>query len=152
ESVDPAVLQNIRELGALRRQGQFAAALALSEKWPPAIRDSKVMRKIRLQLATAANDTAAYQRIVAALDSPALTDPGDAVLLIDYYFARKQFPQALRAIDIVEQWAGKDGRTQLLIGNTSLENHDFAKAIAAAREAIRLEPDLEGPYWVLARA
>jgi tetratricopeptide (TPR) repeat protein len=152
QSIDPGVLESIRQLGVLQRQGKFAEALASSEKWPPAIRDSKVMRKVRLQLATAANDTAAYQRIVAALDAPTLDDPGDAVMLIDYYFRKQQYPQALRAIGVVERWSGKDGMTQLMSANANCTNKDYANCIASAQEAIRVEPEMEDPYWVLAQA
>ena len=137
------------ELQRLRSAGDFAGASAVLAKLPPALRATKSMRLIALQLAqhrdpaSAAAERAAYQRDFPEDRALAMNDLSEAT-------GSDDLPKLLRAIDRVEQVVGGDPYLEALRASGYVLAHQLDAGLRSARSAVAHEPTLAIGWRTLA--
>jgi tetratricopeptide (TPR) repeat protein len=148
--IDEHLLQNLKDIGARQRAGDYAGALAAMEQLPPAIADSRTILMMRVTAAALAGRGESYHSTLAVLAAKYGDDPSAAFMLIDHYLHVGQFDQALRALAFIERRVGADGVTNMLKANINLRSGNYEQAVTFAQRSIRIEPDLKEGYYSLA--
>jgi tetratricopeptide (TPR) repeat protein len=151
KSVDQAAVKRMKDIGQMRRNGDFKGAYVEIGKLPPELANTRAMLTLQAAMANEAGDTDGYKRTLVRLNELHGNDPAAATMLLDHYFYNKDLDNSLRVISIIEARVGADGLTNLLRANVYAAVGRNKEAIASAREAIRLEPDYTAAYFTLAQ-
>lgn len=121
-------------------QKNFAGVVAAYRKLPPELQQTKGVTTFYLGAMANLGDGAAYRKEL--LDAAArFRSPNFQLMLVDAYCINKEFGKAAACVDAVMQAIGKDAALLALKNNMLREKGDVPAALAALREALRLEPD-----------
>ena len=132
--------------------GRFKEAADRLEKLPPQVRNQKFALLMRIAATASAEDDPRYQRTLEDFLEHHGKDPAAAVAAIDHYILRKEFDQALTALDTVERGIVPDPFFRVIRANVLLEAGRAREAMFTARDAIQSEPDLVDAHWSLVAA
>ena len=149
-SFDKNVLGQILALNELERNGKFKEAIAALDRMPKEISGSKLFMQKRVSYANMTQDVPLYREALAKLAASYGDDPTTSFLLIDYYFYQGDLDKALHGVSLMESRVGVDGVTEQLRATLYFSKAMYNEGFAHARESIRLEPDRQDMYWLLA--
>jgi tetratricopeptide (TPR) repeat protein len=138
----------IQEMNRLQTAQQYAQALAAWRKLPPTLQTQKNLLLQRVNLARLAGE-AEYNEAVGAFSRTFPSDPALDLIQVDVFLSRKQYAQAIAALDRIKRTVGGDPYVDFLQGNILYESKDFAKSRSALQAATAAEPTLVGPWWSL---
>jgi hypothetical protein len=127
--------------------GNQDEALRIIASLPPELQRSKPVMIQKVSL-SASLPEADYQK---AIDEYAATFPGDPsldLMTIDGYWMKKDYPNALAAIDRLDRAVGGDPYLESLRSVLHGESGDLAKAVHHAQQATTREPELEQMWWL----
>lgn len=143
--LEPA-LARIRQLQAA---GDFAGALAVIAHLSPADRTRREMLLLRVMLA---HQVGGAELLDAAtqLETRWPDDPSLDMVRIGAYTALGQYPRALSALAAVQERIGGDAFLDATAAGLLFASGDRAGARDRATRASQAEPDLQGPWEVLA--
>jgi len=140
----------IQRIVKLDAAGQTAEALAALLKLPPSVQSDRNLLVIRMSVAQKAGERESSEAVDAfARQFP--NDPSLNLLQIDIFAARKQYDQALAAIERLRQATGGDAYLDHLTATVSYLKGDRAAARAAAQKAIAREPSFANAHLLLLR-
>ena len=143
-----AVLNNFSKVSAAAQKGDFVGAYNALLALPPELQKSRVVSVLRLTYASQiGGETHDKELDKVARDFG--HEPELGLMLFDYYFDKRQFDLALDAIARLEKRIGKDSVMAVLKSVVYREHGKPEQALAAAREAISLEPEREANHWAL---
>ena len=138
----------IQEMNRLQAAQQYNQALAAWRKLPLSLQTQKNLLLQRVNLARLAGE-AEYNEAVGAFSRTFPSDPALDLIQVDVFLSRKQFAQAIAAMERIKRTIGGDPYLDFLQGNVLFEMKDFAKSRAALLAATAAEPTLVGPWWSL---
>lgn len=124
----------------------FAAYEALPESWQA----HPTLMVLALNIANRSQDNTQYLRQMTRLAAHEDRLTKGSLLLLDYYFYRRNYDKALTIIDEASTAVGKDAQLLLLKANALRAKKELFKTEAAIKNAIRLEPSLTKSYFMLA--
>jgi len=145
------LLQNMPKLKGMNQALQarrFEEVMTTFESLPPELRRERAFLRVKIVAASNLGE----ERYLAAIEEFLGVHPegADSVLMaIDGYFLRKQYPQALEALDRLDQQIGGDPYIDVLRAATHLTAGDRPAARAAYQRAVEREPTRAEPYWSL---
>jgi tetratricopeptide (TPR) repeat protein len=152
EQIDRGAIDKLRRIGELQRQSKYAEALTLLKQLPEPIANSRIMLTMQASMAAASKQDDEYNRVLSKLAARYSDDPGTALILFDYYYAMKDLPRLLKAIDTMEKRVGVDGVTRNWHAAAYCMAIEFATCLKYAEESARLEPDRVAAYDMRATA
>ncbi|MGH9887907.1 MAG: hypothetical protein ACREBE_20410, partial [bacterium] len=141
-------LPQLKEVMRLQAANQPAQALKAWQQLPPSLQGSKNLLIQRVNLARLVGE-AEYNEAVGAFSRAFPSDPSLDLIQVDVFMSKKQYPQAMAAIERIARTVGGDPYLDFLRGNVLYVMKDFAKSRAALAAAIATEPTLLGPWWTL---
>ena len=140
----------IQRILKLNAAGQSAEALAALLKLPASVQSDRNLLVIRMSVAQKVGEREAAEAVDAfARQFP--NDPSLNLLQVDLLAARKQYDQALAAIERVQQATGGDAYLDQLTAAVFYLKGDLAAARAAGQRAIEREPSLVSGHLLLLR-
>jgi hypothetical protein len=142
------VLQQMKSMTDLMRQGKHAEALKVYEGISAEGKKDKMVLLTRYQAA----QEAAPETLPRIIEDFEKAFPGDACLpgvSIDAHLVAKRFDRALAAIDLVEKSVGGDPYLHVLRAGIHVETAAFDQARASAAKAVEQEKTLAPAYWML---
>lgn len=143
-----SVLDNYSKVSAAAQKGDFAAAYDALLTLPAELQKSRVISVLRLNYATQIGGEI-YDKELDNVARDFGQEPEMGLMLFDYYFGKQQFDLALDAIARLEKRLGKDSVMTVLKSVVYREQGQTERALAAAREAVSLEPEREASHWAL---
>jgi len=141
-------LPTINNMIAATRRKDGRSALALFATLPEEVRRMKFHQILRLQAATQPLNAAEYERAITEFRELFPSDRSLALFSIDYYSLRKEFDNALAAVDRLDRSIGGDPCLDYLRAGIFLQQDRLPKADAAIRRALKAIPDLLQPHWM----
>jgi hypothetical protein len=139
---------DVQRIVKLDAAGQSAEALAELLRLPPSAQSDRNLLVIRMSVAQKVGERESSEAVEAfARQFP--NDPSLNLLQIDIFAARKQYDQALAAIERVQQATGGDAYLDQLTATVSYLKGDRAAACAAAQRAIAREPSFGNGHLLL---
>ncbi len=126
-----------------------AAAFRSIEAMPSEAHDSKPVQLLKIQ-ASASIDDATYVATIAEYERLFPGDPSLNLVSIDGYIVRKNFAEALRVVERLDESLGGDEyldelRIQLLLD----EGKDLGRATELAEKAVTAQPESEDAHYIL---
>jgi predicted Zn-dependent protease len=106
------------------------------------VADSHEFLTLRITNSAHTKNAEEEQRLLAILARRYGDEPATALMLVNYYAARKQLDKAFAKIAIVEDRVGSDGVINMLKAGSYIEAGAYDKGIAYARKSVEIEPDL----------
>ncbi len=149
KKVDQDVVDQIRTMTNLIREGKFDEASDTYTKLPSHVKDKRIMITVGMTAAIRGGNEARYKELLGDLAQHHGDDPSAAFMLIDYYFYQKTWDKVLASVDAIESRFGQDAMLELLRANVYLGNNELEKLEHHARKAIEIEPDFVDPYFTL---
>jgi tetratricopeptide (TPR) repeat protein len=131
--------------------GEWEAAQRKLESLPAAIRASKPVMLVELQIASELGD----EKYVAVMDKYAKAYPNDpslALVQIDRTLLKKQYAEALVVLDQLDKQVGGDPYLDVLRVDAYMSLGKPDEAIKVAKRGAAAEPDLEQMWWALLSA
>ena len=147
---DARVVALLKEMGDLERAGNLRGALQKLGQLPPEITSTRLFLQKELSIVTRLGDDAGYYAVLARLAKVCGKDPSCALLLLDHHLQRHEYDLALADLAMVESRVGSDSYIEMLRATVHHEKKSFGPMVEAAGAAIRLEPELENAYFLLA--
>lgn len=141
-----ASLPLFRKFNAHKNAGQFEEALEAFKRLPVSIRKQKAQAITRAMMAQKVSGT----EYLSALEDFRQSFPDDACMdfmSIDFHVLRREFDQALEAIDNVDRSVGGDPYLNLSRAAVYLAQKKFREAYDATELVIQTEPDLIQPVF-----
>ena len=145
------MLEKFQRIATLEKQEDHAAALAVVKQLPSEVADSLPMVKLRFVLARRAKDSEEYDRALDTMARKYGNDPSVAWNLVAYYLRNKQFDRVQAEFNLLESRVGSDGVMNAMRSDFYQVTGDYSAAVAAARKAVELEPDLQRAWFSLAK-
>jgi len=140
----------IQRILKLNAAGQSAEVLAALLKLPASVQSDRNLLVIRMTVAQKVGEREAAEAVDAfARQFP--NDPSLNLLRVDMLAGRKQYDEALAAIERVQQATGGDAYLDQLTGAVFYLKGDRDAARAAAQRAIEREPSFANGYLMLLR-
>jgi len=139
----------VTEIKTLMQSKQLDEASRILKSMPAALRKSKPMLLLGVQIASGMDNDPAY---IAAIDDYAKAFPNDPSLdlvMVDGAFLRKKYDDAIALIDRLDKRLGGDPYLESLRANAFGEAGKHPEAIAHAKRAVQLEPTLAQGWWAL---
>jgi tetratricopeptide (TPR) repeat protein len=143
-----ANLPSIKKMQDLARQGRHKEALAACLALPASLQKDRSILAQRVTYATKVDSTA-YNAAVADYKKWHPKSPALQMMLIDYYFNRKEFDKALECVDALDKSVGGDSYQDFMRANLHYAAGKPAEARVAALRSVEREPTLIQPYWTL---
>jgi tetratricopeptide (TPR) repeat protein len=143
-------IADIQRIDTLHEAGQSAEALGLLLKLPASVQSDRNLLRIRVGVAQRVGERE-HTEAVEAFARRFPNDPALDLRLIDILAARKQYDQALAAIERLQQATGGDAYFDGLSGTVSYLKGDRAAARAAAQKAVASEPSFATGHLILLR-
>lgn len=141
-------LFQFRELIKAVRDGNLAKYLEILGRLPERLQRQRVVVESTVQLARRVRKR---REMIAGLEAMARYYPNEplyGLMLLDYYFPRKQFDEATAALEGVYRRLGfPDAAMEARLSAAKLAGGDTADALARAARALELEPGLELAWW-----
>ena len=142
---------NLDKIGDLARavgEKRFPAAMAIYKTLPVGVREDKSVLTLHLQAAQGVGEKEYADAIQEFRDR----FPNDAcidLISLDAYLLKKQYPEALAAIDRIDGKVGGDPYLEVMRANVLSQAGDVEAAERAARRAVGREPGMPGGYGSL---
>ena len=149
-SFSAETVEKVRQVGALERQGKYAESLALMNQLPPELADSVEVLRLRVADASRSKNEAEYYRTLGILARKYGDDLSVALLLMNYYLKEQRVDKVQVGLSIIENRVGSDGVTNTLRSTFYGLTGEYDQAVAYARKAVELEPDLQRAWVALA--
>jgi hypothetical protein len=143
------IAQNIKRAEELHKSGQNGEALALLDTLPRAVRRSRTVAIMRVNVAFGVSE-AKYRDELDTIAKLFPDDPTIALLEIDGAFLRGDFDGALRNIDTIDTAVGGDPFQDAVRAEVYLKRGkpgDLERAAERVEAALRAEPTLEKAWW-----
>jgi len=149
---------DLQQLGAMRtfssmsqaiQAGDFAKAVTEYGKLPKKWQEEKRVLVLYMQ-ATAGLGAGGEPNYLAAMERFRKLYPNDACvdfISIDYFFLKKQYDDARKAVDHLDKVVGGDPYLDVVRGNCWMEAGRFDAARTALENAVKAEPDLANACW-----
>jgi tetratricopeptide (TPR) repeat protein len=140
-------LSKLEKLILASRQGRFGDVLATYDQLPTELQKDKTF----LLLALGAAQTESKEQYLRVLERFRTYHPDDPALdlhLVDYYWVKKQYKEALKYLERLNQAVGGDPNLLGMRALALVELGLYAEARVEAEKAIQQEPKLETPYWM----
>jgi hypothetical protein len=141
-------IPNILKMQAHYQQGSFDDALAVFYSMPDELKKNRNILMIRFAIAVQVGGEE-YNAAMLDLKNTFPDDPSLDLVLIDHYFNKKQYSEALKIVDRIDRSVGGDPYLDFMRANVLYADGRKSEARKAARRAIEHEPGLEDPYWTL---
>lgn len=138
----------LKKLNEANTKGEWEKVRSLWQALPKELQDHRLFIRQYIS-ALSSLDEKEYVRAMARYLALYPDDAAAQVMGIDFHFLRKKWPECLRAIAAVEKRAGPDAWFDYLRGNVMLEDRKLPEAKAALAEAVKREPSLGKPYYLL---
>lgn len=142
-------MKTIRSMAKAIRARNYKSAIAAYRTLPRTFQERKPVLILYIQ-ATMNLETDGDAEYLAALEVFRKLYPRDAALdfiSIDYFFLKKRYDEACRAMDRINKAVGGDPYLDVLRGSALLEAGRFKEARQAIEKAIKDEPNLVQAYW-----
>jgi len=145
----------IKHLGPITKMfdetklGNFKAALDIHDGLPVELRDEKNFLMHRLRLLIALEDSEGYGSTVERFMKLYPEDPALDVLLLDYYWTKGMYADAVKCAERLDASLGGDPYLSLVKGKIYYDAGDKVKSRADASRALQNDMYLEDAYWFL---
>lgn len=148
--VDDRVIYADKVLELLKdhRAGRHSLYLENYKKLPESLRKTKNLLMLRVLAAQATSE----EEYAAAMDDFRRYHPKDVCLdfvMIDHSVLKKDYTQALKSIDRIDQSVGGDPSLNIVRANVLSLDQKLPAARQAAEKAVQQEPDLLNAHWML---
>jgi hypothetical protein len=141
-------LFQFRELIKSARDGNLEKYLEILGRLPEKLQRQRVVVESTVHLARRVRKR---REMIAGLETMARYFPNEplyALMLLDYYFPRKQYDEATAALEGLYRRLGfPDAAMEARLSAAKLAAGDTADALARAARALELEPGLELAWW-----
>jgi tetratricopeptide (TPR) repeat protein len=130
------------------KKGDFQETLRIHSSLPETLKKEKTIMFYRLS----ASQKIGHDEYMAAVDAFRAQFPNDPalnIMLIDYYFVKKEYPAAHKAIDALDNSLGGDAYLNVLRANLHLSQKDYDKARDCLNKAVSEENTLKDAYLLL---
>lgn len=124
-------------------------ALRLFHALPPELQRDKSLLLVRLAAAQAAGNDEECQQTLTDFRRYHPDEACVDFLSIDYFITRKEYADALTAIDAVNRAVGGDSMLDVMKANLLIELDRVDEASTLVLAAIDTEPDLVDAWWLL---
>ena len=138
----------IAEMSKLINQGRQREALAIAAKLKPETKKEKIVLLQRLRAAQT-SDEREYSAVLEDYRQTFPHDPCLDLLLIDYYFQKKDYARATECTDRLDKAVGGDPYLNVLRASLSAVAGDLKEARELANRAVNEEPSLAPGYFAL---
>ncbi len=116
---------------------------------PDNLKENRLLLLVRLKIASVLDDQEVYQNTLADINQYHGEDPRLCLMLIDHFYYKEAYDQALAALKSLDQYTGGDATIDDLMASVYFVQNNYEKAMEFADKAIQREPGLEDPYWTL---
>jgi tetratricopeptide (TPR) repeat protein len=140
-------IDDISQMTAKMRNGEPGEALAAYRKLPKELQNNKFLQLVAVQAAGAIGDDEVY---LAEMERFRQNYPRDAacdLLLIDYYLLRKNYEEALQAVERLDASLGGDPYLDSLRATVLSQDGKLTEARQFADKALTNSPKLAPVYW-----
>jgi predicted Zn-dependent protease len=141
-------VDQLAKMAELMHQGRHAEVLATYAQLPEVLRREKGTLLMRYQAAAKVGE-AELLKVVEDFRGYHPDDVCLDFLLIDYHILRKEYDEALGAIDRLDASVGGDPHLNLLRADSVYRQGDTAKAFDLVRQANAADPEAIDPYYTL---
>jgi hypothetical protein len=140
------VSQNLQDARRFLTAGQWEDALAAIDRLPADARRPRPIRLMRVMAAGGLSDEV-YEKAIAEYEKDFPGDPSLDLVSVDGYLIRKQYDEAIAAMDRVDARVGGDPYVHVLKASLFREMRDLEAAWTEAQAAVNEAPDFEEAYW-----
>jgi len=137
-----------KEMSEKTMAGQNQEAVNLFKRMPPELRKEKIVL-VGYVSASANLDEAQYQAAIEELRKTYPNDAGIDLMLIDGFYLKKRYDDALTAVDRLDTSLGGDPYLDTLRANILVEKGDLDAAYRYASRGAGREPSLAAAQWSL---
>jgi tetratricopeptide (TPR) repeat protein len=141
-------IPNILKMQSYYQSEEFDDALAVFYAMPDELKQNRNILMVRFAVAAQVGGVE-YDAAMLDLKNTFPGDPSLDLVLIDHYFNRREYDQALRIVDRIDRNVGGDPYLDFMRANVLFAGGRTTEARKAARRAIEHEPELQDPYWTL---
>ena len=142
-------LSTLTELGKVTVLRDGAKWLRIYKTLPAELQRDRNLAMVRTQMAVASKDDAEYLEALEFLKKVMPDDPAADLISIDSLVLREKFADAQAALLRLNKAVGPDGELLGLAAGMAHKAGDKQKAYSLVDDAMRAEPKLVSPYWVL---
>ena len=146
--VDKNLTATFKQIGELQRQGRTAEVYAKLAALPEPIRNHRVILNLTVQASSLVGEDV-YREELGRLARHYGDDPTAAFTLIDYYFYKGDFDEAMKASLGLERAFGLDAAIAMLKANIALAAGDLEAAREFAEQGVAVEPENQASRWTL---
>lgn len=139
---------SMMEMAQAVGQRRYASALEIYKSFPESLKKDKNLLLLRLRAAQS-SDPEEYK---ACLEDYREFHPDDIaldLLLIDYHLLRKEYAEALKSVDRIDESVEGDPQLHVVRANILYLDQQLPAAKEAAEKAIEEEAGLLNAHWVL---
>jgi hypothetical protein len=131
----------MKQIKTLRAQKQPQEAMDVLDGLPAELRELRSLRVLRVFIAREISNER-YSQEMAAVLAKYPNDPSLALVAIDEASLRKDYPGAIKQIDILDTAIGGDAFQDAVRASMYFQAGDYPQARAHAEAAVKLEPTL----------
>jgi hypothetical protein len=137
--------QKVKQIGELKRQGQFRECLNLIQSLPVEIEKEKAIQIIAINAAQQVSDDE-FMKAMERFRELHPNDPVVDMLSMDYFGLRKQFDKAHASIDRLDKAVGGDPYLQYMHGGIDILAEKWPEARARFAKAKIADPTMTDAY------
>jgi tetratricopeptide (TPR) repeat protein len=138
--------QQMLKLFQATQAGDFEAILAAYDALPNKLKSEKSFMVMRMTAAMQA-DEAVYLETLEAFQKQYPGDVSAALMGLDLYFIKKQFPKMYDSLDVLTESVGEDAHLEMLRAIALNEEGKLQDAVKVIKHALTLEPKMEKANW-----
>lgn len=141
------VSEALRHLFKLNKEQKHAELAKSFLEQEESVRSSKVLSLSAVHAASFSGDDELYHKALSNLEQFHGEDETLFFILLDYYFIEEKYDHLLSRLDKIKiQLGSRDAALEVIRANTLTARGDYTDALAAANEAVAMEPDYEWAY------
>jgi len=130
------------------QSGDSKAVLTAYDELPNKLKTEKSFMIMRMSAAMQV-DEALYIETLEDYQKEYPGDASSALMGLDLFFLKKDYPKMYGALDVIEEVVGKDAHLGMLRAIALRDEGDLAKARKAIEVAVTAEPAMEAANWTL---
>lgn len=150
--IDAEQIAILAEAGRFNQEGRYSEAIANIRRLPAKIRKNRLILLGSTVVASRLENKSEFRRLLREVHAEYGGDPKLAMLLFGYHVGENDFSKAMECIDSLQQEVGQDAYLEQLRANVRLESGDHRRARSHAASAVRMDPELDGAYSILAQS